>query len=98
MTGNVKTFRSGATAFRNARYSATRHRVRFVPLANAAAQLTAGNQEGKSRAESNRGIESHYGRKAIDWPSFSKASYDDDLSTIRHEMQAEIDSQNPSQA
>jgi hypothetical protein len=38
MTGNIDTFRRGATAFRNARDLAQRHRDRFVHTANTRAR------------------------------------------------------------
>jgi hypothetical protein len=38
MTGNIDTFRRGATAFRNARDSAQRHRDSFIQAANARAR------------------------------------------------------------
>lgn len=40
MTGNIETFRRGATAFRNARDVAQRHRNRFIEAANARARQT----------------------------------------------------------
>ncbi|XP_044722090.1 uncharacterized protein HRG_05005 [Hirsutella rhossiliensis] len=41
MTGNVDAFRRGATAFRNARYVANRHRNAFIRTANARAAQAA---------------------------------------------------------
>ena len=41
MTGNIDTFRRGATAFRNARDVAKQHRDRFIETANARASQIA---------------------------------------------------------
>ncbi|KAK7404174.1 hypothetical protein QQX98_010048 [Neonectria punicea] len=110
MTGNIDSFRRGATAFRNARDLAKRHRDGFIQAANArAAQVAAAAQEDLSPISH----ESHEFMDRSDYIAWQDADdalqqhiadasnyvleHDSEATTIPHYLYAEDDSREPSQ-
>ena len=96
MTGNISTFRRGATAFRNARDQARQFRDQFIRSANAPAQSPSGRSEDKTKATVHK--DTIYNPHSIPTILTGKTSEDDALLDSSRNLEAEQETQPASQA